>query len=174
MPDNASNLTVAKSTDPTRTDEWSPFETLRREVDRLFENFHTIDLRLPTRAPGTMPTRISAMGWQLAPAMDLVERSDVYEITAELPGLNEKDVEIKLSNHSLIIKGQKNEEKDEKQKEYYHSERRFGSFQRSFQLPDGIDTDMIEASFAKGVLTVRLPKTTEARNAERAIVINAA
>jgi len=64
------------------------------------------------------------MGWQLAPAMDLVERSDVYEITAELPGLNEKDVEIKLSNHSLIIKGQKNEEKDEKQKEYYHSESR--------------------------------------------------
>ncbi|TIP07014.1 Hsp20/alpha crystallin family protein, partial [Mesorhizobium sp.] len=66
--------------------------------------------------------------WQIAPAMDLVEKGKEYEITAELPGIDEKNVEIKLANRTLTIKGEKTEEKEEKDKDYYLSERRYGSF----------------------------------------------
>ncbi len=106
--------------------------------------------------------------------MDLVEKDKEYEITAELPGIDEKNVEIKLSNNTLTIKGEKQEEKEQKDKDYYLSERRYGSFQRSFQLPEGVDVDKIDASFAKGVLTVKLPKTAEAHKAEKKITVKAA
>ncbi len=112
--------------------------------------------------------------WPVAPAMDLVEKDKEYEITAELPGIDEKNVEIKLSNNTLTIKGEKQEEKEQKDKDYYLSERRYGSFQRSFQLPEGVDVDKIDASFAKGVLTVKLPKTAEAHKAEKKITVKAA
>ena len=69
--------------------------------------------------------------------MDVVEKDKEYEITAELPGMDEKDVEIKLSNRTLTIKGEKKEEEEEREKDYYLSERRYGSFQRSFQVPEG-------------------------------------
>ena len=112
--------------------------------------------------------------WTVAPAMDLVEKEKEYEISAELPGIDEKNVEIKVANHMLTIKGEKKEEKEEKQKDYYLSERRFGSFQRSFALPEGVDADKIEANFVKGVLTVKLPKTAEAQKAEKKITVKAA
>src|SRR5690606_41318480 len=102
------------------------------------------------------------------------EKEKEYEITAELPGIDEKNVEIKLANGTLTIKGEKKEEKEEKQKDYHLSERRYGSFQRSFPLPEGIDTDKVEATFAKGVLTVKLPKTVEAQKAEKKITVKAA
>ena len=106
--------------------------------------------------------------------MDLVEKATEYEITAELPGINEKNVEIKLSNHMLTIKGEKSEENEEKEKDYFLSERRYGSFQRSFQLPEGVEVDKIDATFAKGVLTVKVPKTADARKAEKKISVKAA
>ncbi|TIX36045.1 MAG: Hsp20 family protein, partial [Mesorhizobium sp.] len=74
----------------------------------------------------------------------------------------------------LTIKGEKKEEKEEKDNDYYLSERRYGSFQRSFQLPEGVDADKIDATFAKGVLTVKLPKTAEAQKAEKKITVKAA
>jgi HSP20 family protein len=118
--------------------------------------------------------RISRAEWQIAPAIDLVEKDGGYEITAELPGLDEKNVEVKLSNHTLTITGEKSEEKEDKRKDYYLSERRYGSFQRSFQLPEGVDADKIDAQFAKGVLTVKLPKTAEAKKAEKKITVKTA
>ncbi|TGT07127.1 Hsp20/alpha crystallin family protein, partial [Mesorhizobium sp. M8A.F.Ca.ET.213.01.1.1] len=99
--------------------------------------------------------------------MDLVEKDKEYEITVELPRIDEKNVEIKLANRILTLKGEKKEEKEEKDNDYYLSERRYGSFQRSFQLPEGVDADKIDATFAKGVLTVKLPKTAEAQKAEK-------
>jgi HSP20 family protein len=174
MAEAATKLPVKKSTAPAKAEDRAPFESLRREIDRLFDDFRPFDWRLPSRVLGFEVPRIARAEWQVAPAMDLVEKDDAYEITAELPGLDEKNVEIKLSNHTLTIKGEKNEVKEDKQKDYYHSERRYGSFQRSFQLPEGVDADKIDAHFAKGVLTVKLPKTAEAKKAEKKIAVKAA
>ena len=87
------------------------------------------------------------MEWEIAPAIDLAEKEDSYEITAELPGINEKNVDITLSNHTLTIKGEKSEDKEEERKDYYMSERRYGSFKRSLQIPEGVDPDKIRAAF---------------------------
>lgn len=92
------------------------------------------------------------------PAVDVVEKENSFEITAELPGLDEKDVEVKLVGNSLVIKGEKRQEHKEEKDGYHLSERSFGSFQRSFALPDGVDREQIEAKFGKGVLRVSLPK----------------
>jgi HSP20 family protein len=176
MAEAATKLPVKtdKSVAPAEHD-WMSFDSLRREVDRLFDDFWPFGWRLPSRRASFELDIPKALGnWSVNPAFDLVEKDKEYEITAELPGIDEKNVEIKLSNHLLTIKGEKSESKEEKQKDYYLSERRFGSFQRSFQVPDGVDGDKIEATFAKGLLTVRLPKTAEARNAEKRISVKAA
>ncbi|KAB2797262.1 MULTISPECIES: Hsp20/alpha crystallin family protein [Brucella] len=171
MAEAATKLPITKSAAPATTGERMPFENLRREIDRLFDDFRPFDWRLPSKVLGFEVPRISRAEWQIAPAIDLVEKDDAYEITAELPGLDEKNVEIKLSNHTLTIKGEKSERKEDKQKDYHLSERRYGSFQRSFLLPDGVDNDKIDAYFAKGLLTVKLPKTVEAKRAEKKIAV---
>ncbi len=117
------------------------------------------------------PTWPAEANWGKAPAVDVAEKDKEYEITAELPGMDQSNVEVKLSNGVLTIKGEKKEEKEEKKKDYYMSERRYGSFQRTFQVPDGVDADKVEASFKNGVLTVMLPKTPEAQKQEKKIAI---
>ena len=179
MAEAATKLPVKteKSTPLAPAGNWTaPFESLRREVDRLFDDFHPFDFRLPSARSlfGRELPSLRNADWPVAPAMDLVEKDKEYEITAELPGIDEKNVEIKLSNHTLTIKGEKQEENEQKDKDYYLSERRYGSFQRSLQLPEGVDADKIEANFAKGVLTVKLPKTAEAQKAEKKITVKAA
>ncbi|MGZ8309448.1 MAG: Hsp20/alpha crystallin family protein, partial [Rhodoplanes sp.] len=86
-------------------------------------------------------------------------------------GIDASNIDVKLANGVLTIRGEKKEEKEEKEKDYYLSERRFGSFQRSFELPEGIDEDKIQASFEKGVLTIKLPKGAEAQKPEKKISI---
>ncbi len=175
MAEAATKLPITKTTNPAaKREEFAPFESLRREIDRLFDDFRPFDWRLPSRVLGFDGPRSGRAEGPVAPAMDLAEKDDSYEITAELPGMDEKNVEIKLSNHTLTIKGEKSEEKEDRQKDYYLSERRYGSFQRSFQIPEGIDADKIVASFAKGILTVKLPKTAEAKKAEKKITVKAA
>jgi HSP20 family protein len=174
MAEAATKLPVKKSAAPAKSGDWVPFESLRREIDRLFDEFRPFDWRLPSTVLGFEVPRISHAEWQVAPAMDVIEKDDAYEIAAELPGLSENNIEIKLSNHTLTIKGEKSEEKEDKRKDYHLSERRYGSFQRSFQLPEGVDADKIDANFAKGVLTVKLPKTPEAKKAEKTISVKAA
>ena len=118
--------------------------------------------------------RHGAARWVLAKSrrVDVVDTEKAYEVTAELPGMDEKNVEVKLANGALTIKGEKKEEKEkEKNKDYHVSERRYGSFQRSFTVPDGVDEDKIEATFKNGVLTVSLPKTAEAQKKEKQIAI---
>lgn len=168
MTEVAPSLHTRKSSALTKPEEWAPFENLRREIDRLFDEW-----RLPSRLFGLEVPRVSRAAWQVMPAVDVVEKDDAYEITAELPGLDEKDVEVKLSNHTLTIKGEKTEAKTDKQQDYYLSERRYGSFLRSFRVPEGVDVNKIDANFAKGVLTVKLPKTAEAK-AEKKIAVKAA
>jgi len=150
---------------PSLLPEWRPFESLRREIDQLFDNFHSGFWRTPT-IPTVFDTRVAS-----APAVDFAEHDKAYEVTAELPGLEASDIDVKFAHDMLTISGEKKEEKEEKKKDYYLSERRYGSFQRSFQLPDGIDSNKIEAKFDKGVLKVTLPKTEKAQNHEKKIPI---
>jgi HSP20 family protein len=111
------------------------------------------------------------MSWGNVPAVDVAEQEKEYLITAELPGIDEGDIELKLSGDTLMLKGEKTGEKEEKKKDYYLSERRYGSFQRTFRIPEGVDADKIQASFEKGVLTITLPKTTESLQKEKKIAV---
>ena len=166
--------TEEKKTD--RPTEWRPFESLRREVERLFDDFQVGSWRSPFGRTvfGVEPFRRGEIGWAKAPAVDIVDTDKAYEIAAELPGLDENNIDVKFADGTLTIKGEKRDEKEEKKKDYYLSERRYGSFQRSFSVPDGVDADKITASFKNGVLTVTLPKTAEAKKSEKKIAINKA
>jgi HSP20 family protein len=160
----------------TALQAWRPFESLRSEIDRLFEDFDRGSWMSPFRRSifDIEPFWRREVAWEAIPSVDIVEKDKAYEVTAELPGLDEKDVEVKLVNGGLTIKGEKQEEKEEKKKDYYLHERHFGSFERYFRVPEGVDTDKIEASFRKGVLTVTLPKKPEAQKPEKKIEIKAA
>src|SRR5262245_53565146 len=139
---------------------WSPFHSLQRDVDRMFEDFgRGWGLPSPRRWFGGLED----YGWNMS-AVDVAEKDGVYEITAELPGVDENNIELSVANGVLTIRGEKSDEKEEYRKEYRLSERRFGSFQRSFALPDDADADKIEATFRKGVLTVSLPKRPRSDN----------
>ncbi len=105
--------------------------------------------------------------------MDIVEHATEFQVAVELPGMAEQDIEVKVVNDTLAIKGEKKEEKEENKKDYHLSERRYGAFQRTFRLPDDVDGDKIAASFKSGVLTVVLPKRAEAIHAERKIAVKA-
>ncbi len=146
---------------------------MRRELDRLFDDFGAGFWRSPFRSPlfDVAPLRRAEAAFRAMPAADVSETDKAYEITAELPGMDEKNIEVKLANGVLTIKGEKQEEKEEKQKDYHMRERSFGSFQRTFQVPDGVDSDKIEASFKNGVLSVTLPKSPEAQKAEKKIAV---
>jgi HSP20 family protein len=154
---------------------WAPFESLRREIDRLFEDFNS-GWRSPFGRSffDMQPFSSRETMWPAVPAVDVAETDKGYEITAELPGIDEKNVEVKLADGVLTIKGDKAEEREENKKDYYLSERSYGAFQRSFQVPAGADADKIEASVNKGVLTVKLPKSAEAQQAEKKIPVKAA
>lgn len=143
-----------------------PFEGFRREIDRLFEDLEGGFWRAPFRRLETAFERL--------PAVDFVETDKGYEMTAELPGMDEKNIEVTLANRTLTIRGEKRDEKEEAKKDYYMHERSFGSFQRVLTVPAGVDTDKVEATFKKGVLTVILPKTAEAQKAEKKITVKAA
>lgn len=152
---------------------WTPFDNLRREIDRVFQTFSfgapfgraMLDLDVPWQREG---------GMNVMPAVDVSETDAGYKITAELPGMSEKDIDIKLSDGTLTVRGEKKEEREESDKGYYLSERQYGSFVRTFQVPESVDPTKIEATFAKGVLTVTLPKSAEARNNDKTITIKAA
>jgi HSP20 family protein len=154
---------------------WHPFDALRCEIDRLFDDFDGGSWRSPFRRSmfDMIPFPREALS-TTSPAVDVAEKDNEYEITAELPGLDEKDIEVKLSNGGVSIKGRKEEAKEEKKKGYVLSERRYGSFERYFSLPEGIDTDKISANFNKGVLTVTLPKTSDAQKQDKKITVKAA
>jgi HSP20 family protein len=92
----------------------------------------------------------------------VTETEKETEITAELPGLEEKDVQINVADGVLTIRGEKKAEKEEKDKDYRLLERTYGSFSRALELPAGVDPDTIKASIAKGVLTVTVPKPAPA------------
>ena len=174
MAETATRLPIKSETKtPTRPlTSWNPFDSLRREVDRLFEDF---DWRTPYRHSLFDYPPFGRNGLEATiPAVDVAEKDNAYEISAELPGMEDKDIEVKVADGGLVIKGEKKEAKEEKKKDYFMSERRYGSFERYFTIPEGVDADKISAQFQKGVLTVTLPKSPEAKKQEKKIVIKAA
>jgi HSP20 family protein len=158
-----------------RAEIW-PFTSLRHEIDRLFDDLQWNPWRAPFRRSlfGTDPAWRGDIGWNKVPAVDVVDTPKAYEVTAELPGLDERNVEVKFADGTLTIKGEKKDEREEKQKDYYVSERHYGSFQRLFTVPDGVDVEKIEASYKNGVLTVTLPKMPEFQKKEKKIEIKKA
>ena len=146
----------------TAPDIWTNF---RDELDRMFDRFN--------RAPfGSFPRLFEAAGsLVLNPAIEIADDDKAYTLTAELPGLDDKDFEVTVTEDSLVLKGEKRHEKEEKGKNTYVSERSYGAFQRVFALPVGVDRGKIAAEFAKGVLTVTMPKTTEAQQQQKKIEI---
>jgi len=144
------------------------FEGLRHEVDRLFEDA----LHPQPFGRGLFDFPLGRIGLSGSiPKIDIAEKDAEYEITAELPGMDEKDVEVNFSNGGLVIKGEKHEENEEKKKDYFLTERRYGAFERYFAIPGGVDAGKISADFRKGVLTIVLPKTTQAQSQQRKIPI---
>jgi len=110
----------------------------------------------------------------LAPSIDVSENDKGIEVTAELPGVDEKDVEVTLADNLLTIKGEKKSEREEKEEGSYVSERSYGSFQRSFSLPYEVDAGKVEAKFDKGVLKISLPKSPELKKKTKKIAIKGA
>jgi HSP20 family protein len=132
-----------------------PFLSLQREIDRLFEDF--------TRGFPAMQGLAGGNGGMVMPSTDVTETDKEIEITAELPGLEEKDVQINLADNLLTIRGEKKAEKEEKEKNYRLVERSYGSFERTIALPEGVKADDVKASIAKGVLTVKVTKPAPAQ-----------
>jgi len=164
-----------KPAPPATGREWPPFDRLRAEIDRVFEDF----------GRGTWPTPFFGKSFETepfwrrefslsgVPAVDIAEKDGAYEITAELPGMEEKDIDVQFADGMLVIKGEKKAEKEEKKKDFHLSERHFGSFRRSFRVPEGVETDKIDAEFKNGILTLTLPKSAQAKKKERKIAVNA-
>ncbi|MBT8489461.1 MAG: Hsp20/alpha crystallin family protein [Deltaproteobacteria bacterium] len=102
------------------------------------------------------------------PAFDISESDTEYSVVAEMPGIDEKDLDVMLTDGILTIKGEKKQETDEKIETYHRIERRYGSFQRSFRVPDGVQSDKIDATYKDGILKLLIPKseTSEAKKIE--------
>jgi HSP20 family protein len=146
----------------------------REHFDRLYHEFSSSLWNFPFRQRplDVEPSwrRRLPLGENL-PAVDLAEHDKFYQITVELPGVDEKDVDLALRNGVLTINGEKREEKEETKKGYFVSERYYGAFHRSFRIPDDVDQEKIEARFEDGILKVTLPKSPEAQQQTRKISI---
>lgn len=164
--------TDTKTPAPRINATWRPFEELRREIDKLFEDFGHGGWTTPFRRMNVDPL-FRAVGWN-TPAVDISEKGDAFEITAELPGLEAKDVTVTVQNGSIVLKGEKQEETTETSKDYHLQERHYGSFERSFKLPESIDINKIAASFKNGVLSISMLKSVEAQKPAKSIEIKAA
>jgi HSP20 family protein len=160
--------TVPQATPPSVPDVWQSF---RSEMDRLFDRFSGGNFGFPSLRrmfDWEPPIRPSSFTFS-APAIDMSEDDKSYKISAELPGLDAKDVDVSVSGDMLVLKGEKRQESEQKDKNYHFSERAYGSFQRAFELPASVDRDKVSADFSKGVLTINLPKTPEAQGQPKKI-----
>lgn len=152
---------------------WEP-DTFRRQMDALHKEIDRVfdDLAF-SRAEGPWLSRM----WEredVMPGIDETEDEKAFYVSIELPGMDEGDVDVTLSGRQLTIRGEKKQESEQKDKEYYRRERSYGAFRRSIELPGEVDAANIEASFEKGILLVTLPKTKEAQEKIKHIDIKAA
>lgn len=142
---------------------WKPLremEPFQREMDRFFNRFFG----------EALPARMGEEGW--LPRLDIAETKENLVIEAELPGMDSKDIEVNLTGDLLTIKGEKKSERKEDGKHYHCVERHTGTFQRAFRLPASVQGNKVDASFDKGILTITLPKTEEAKEKEIKIEVH--
>ena len=183
MAAKSSSVTVKKGGDEGKrsrapaTGSYLPVGGLRGELDRMFNRFfpegwpHMSVGNLmefdPFRGMGTFE---AGSVLQSARA-DVSETDSEYEISVELPGIDDKDIELDISEGMLTLNAEKREEREEKKKNYHLTERSYGSVRRSFRVPEGVEVGKIDAEFSKGVLQVTLPKTKEAKAKQRKIPV---
>ena len=130
---------------------WRGMETLRQEMERVFDRFFEPRWE-----------EFEAVGaW--APKLDFSETKDAFVVKAEVPGVEQKDISVSIQDQMLTVKGEKHKEKEEKDEKYHRVERSWGAFARTIALPAGVDTEKVNATFKDGVLTVKLPKTPAAK-----------
>lgn len=142
---------------------WEPFKEMRSlwdQVDRLFGDFFG---RFP------LERRVQAIGY---PSVDVEETKDSVIVTAELPGINKKEINITLGEDTLTVSGEKKREKEEKGRTFYRAERSYGSFERTIPLPCEIETNKAKAAFENGILTINLPKSEKAKRKEVSVKID--
>ena len=143
----------------------APYHSLRSEIDKVFEDFHR-GFGLPAlgRATRLGPALVS-------PNINVAETDKVIEVTAELPGVAEEDIDVTLRDHVLTIRGEKKDERTEGDGEYRHVERSFGSFQRAMRLPFDADAENVRAEFKDGVLKVIVAKPAEMETRSHRVAI---
>ncbi len=169
MAETSSKVPVKTEKTPASAQARRRFPRFRREMDSLFEDFFGGRPHFPRPF-----LRRARPGFGAIPAVAFTETEKAYQIVSQLPGeMDEKNVEVRFADGVLTIKGEKQEEREEKKKGYYMRERSSGSFERTVQVPEGVDADRIKVSLKKGVLSVTLPKTAEARRTEKKIVVKA-
>lgn len=161
--------------------ETNPLINLREEIDKVFDRYshgwpwvspYFQSLRdLNPFKDIHVPLGLSQMA--LSPRLDVAESDDGYEVTAELPGMTEKDIEVTVADGGLTLKGEKKDERDTKKKDYHLTERSYGAFRRVLRIPQGVDSSKISASFRDGVLKVVIPKSKEAKKKQRKVDIRA-
>lgn len=158
-------IPFGRSAGLARAGTTDPFTALRREMDRIFQDFDR-GWALPAAFAGNGNALLS-------PKVNVAETAKGLEVTADLPGIDQKDIDISMSDGVLTLKAEHKAEKEEKdeKKQYHLVERSYGTFMRSFELPFEADTDKIEASFDKGVLKVLVPRSAKAEKDIRKIAI---
>lgn len=150
---------------------WRPLMDLtrwEREMDNMMDEF--FGRRLRPWLPSIWPRGSEAEF--VAPSVDVYEEKDDIVVKAELPGMDKNDIEVNISDSALTLKGEKKKEQKIEEKNYYRSERSYGAFLRTVELPKEVQADKIKASFKNGVLEVRLPKTEEAKTKEIKVKID--
>jgi HSP20 family protein len=155
-------IPFTKKSVPVKRDYENSFAFMRHDMDTLFDDFFRgfeVDpfFRSHTTA--------------FSPKVDVTENDKEIRVSAELPGINEKDIDITLNHDSLTIKGEKKEEKEDKGKDYYRMERSYGSFCRSIPIPVEIETDKVNASYKKGILKIRIPKSPKSVEEKKKIKV---
>lgn len=150
-----------------------PLSALRDEVNHLFERFGKAWERFPLWGPSfeDIERPFAFPSFETMARTDVSETDDAYAFTVELPGMTSKDIELTVTEDVLTLKGEKKEEREEKEKDYYLTERRYGSVHRTFRVPSGVDIGQASANFTEGVLTISLPKTKEAKAKKRTIKV---
>lgn len=141
---------------------WVPADMARNRFNRIFD-----DAFGDLFSPVVRGEEVSNRNW--LPAVDVAETADGLTLYAELPGLSREDVDITLENNVLTVRGERKFEKDAKEENFHRIERAYGTFSRSFTLPNNVKNDGVEATFKDGVLTVRIPKAEEAKSRKIAI-----